>query len=121
MSQAYTRKDLARFTTALRETLRQAVSTRDEIQAESLDLSGGGLDLAGDEGADREFEEVDLDALDVENETAHAAAAALARIADGTFGRCVDCGEWIARSRLEAVPQAPRCLGCQETLETADA
>lgn len=38
--------------------------------------------------------------------------AALARIADGTFGECVACGEPIAEERLQAVPHAARCRNC---------
>ena len=39
--------------------------------------------------------------------------AALARLADGTFGACVRCGNPIPAERLEALPWAPRCIGCQ--------
>lgn len=39
--------------------------------------------------------------------------AALARLDDGTFGRCIRCGEPIAAGRLEALPWAPRCIDCQ--------
>ena len=38
--------------------------------------------------------------------------AALARIADGTYGVCVACGEDIAPERLELVPHAARCRNC---------
>ena len=38
---------------------------------------------------------------------------ALARIADGTFGACHDCGRPIAADRLEALPWAARCIDCQ--------
>lgn len=38
--------------------------------------------------------------------------AALARIADGSYGICVACGEPISEERLEAVPHAPRCRKC---------
>ena len=38
--------------------------------------------------------------------------AALARIADGTYGECVACGEAIAAERLDAVPHAARCRNC---------
>jgi DnaK suppressor protein len=37
--------------------------------------------------------------------------AALARIADGTFGTCAVCGEAIAEGRLEARPWTPFCIG----------
>lgn len=38
--------------------------------------------------------------------------AALARIAEGEFGWCVECGEPIARARLDVDPTAPACIGC---------
>ncbi len=38
--------------------------------------------------------------------------AALGRIADGTFGECVACGEPISEERLNAVPHAARCKRC---------
>lgn len=43
--------------------------------------------------------------------------AALARIADGSYGSCTDCGEEISRARLKAYPAAQRCLPCQERSE----
>ena len=38
---------------------------------------------------------------------------ALARMSDGTYGTCVDCGKSIAPERLEAVPETARCIDCQ--------
>ena len=43
--------------------------------------------------------------------------AALNRIADGSYGTCVDCEESIQPRRLAAVPWAARCLYCQENAE----
>jgi DnaK suppressor protein len=40
-------------------------------------------------------------------------AAALARIDDGTYGVCEQCGEPIGMRRLEAVPWARRCFTCE--------
>lgn len=40
-------------------------------------------------------------------------AAALARIGAGTYGRCVGCAEPIPEGRLEARPDAARCITCQ--------
>src|SRR5215468_10164127 len=34
-------------------------------------------------------------------------------IEGGTYGVCIDCGEEIAPSRLEAYPTAGRCIACQ--------
>ncbi|MER7545463.1 TraR/DksA family transcriptional regulator [Actinomadura sp.] len=40
-------------------------------------------------------------------------AAALERIDAGAYGRCVDCGEAVPEGRLEARPDAARCITCQ--------
>ena len=43
--------------------------------------------------------------------------AALGRIADGSFGSCLDCDEEIGQRRLAAIPWAPRCVICQESAD----
>lgn len=42
---------------------------------------------------------------------------ARARLAAGTYGQCVDCGESIAPARLQAQPTAARCTACQALFE----
>ncbi|MCH8167338.1 MAG: TraR/DksA family transcriptional regulator [Proteobacteria bacterium] len=39
-------------------------------------------------------------------------AAALARIDEGDYGACLECGEEIAVRRLELAPAAPLCIAC---------
>lgn len=39
------------------------------------------------------------------------------RLRDGSFGVCTNCGEWIARARLDASPAAQRCIKCQQAAE----
>lgn len=57
-------------------------------------------------------------ALDAHDTTEIAAVdAALQRIADGVYGECVDCGVQISEARLQAAPEASRCIACQEKLE----
>ncbi|NEA52046.1 TraR/DksA C4-type zinc finger protein [Streptomyces sp. SID10815] len=43
--------------------------------------------------------------------------AALARLADGSYGACHLCRRPIARERLEIVPQARYCARCQQVRE----
>lgn len=43
--------------------------------------------------------------------------AALVRLDDGTFGRCVRCGRDIAPARLEALPWAAHCIECQTAVD----
>lgn len=38
---------------------------------------------------------------------------ARARVEKGTYGTCVDCGKPIPEGRLEARPEAARCVACQ--------
>jgi DnaK suppressor protein len=42
---------------------------------------------------------------------------ALARIEDGTYGACLNCGVMMVEKRLMAVPWTPYCIDCQELLE----
>lgn len=43
--------------------------------------------------------------------------AALARVADGSYGSCTDCGADIGVARLQANPVAERCITCQTQQE----
>jgi len=43
--------------------------------------------------------------------------AAIARLAGGTFGTCQRCGLPIAPARLEALPWAAHCIGCQSEVD----
>jgi len=45
--------------------------------------------------------------------------AALKRIAEGSYGLCIDCGASIATPRLHANATALRCVACQEKIENA--
>jgi DnaK suppressor protein len=60
-------------------------------------------------------------------QAAHAAAeldqvrAAEQRIANGSFGLCVDCDEPIDLRRLTALPATHYCTGCQSTREQLSA
>jgi RNA polymerase-binding transcription factor DksA len=60
----------------------------------------------------RQNDEV-LDVLEAEGSQEIAAIrAALQRLDDGSYGRCVRCGESIAPARLQALPYAVQCIAC---------
>ena len=65
------------------------------------------------EGATIAFERSQVDAL-VRQTEQHLAEvdAALARLADGTYGLCERCGRPIPEGRLEARPVARTCVPC---------
>jgi DnaK suppressor protein len=39
--------------------------------------------------------------------------SALGRIEKGSYGTCTDCGDHVPEGRLEARPEASRCVRCQ--------
>lgn len=43
--------------------------------------------------------------------------AALTRIKNGTYGRCLRCDETISLNRLRVMPHAAFCVNCQEAVE----
>ena len=45
--------------------------------------------------------------------------AALKRLDDDEYGDCVRCGNLIAWARLNAQPETPLCLRCQQNTESA--
>lgn len=73
-----------------------------------------------DDGAQADAER-DLSIALEERESADLVAIeeALKRVADGSFGLCVDCGADIGTARLHARPTAMRCLACQDKREKA--
>lgn len=44
---------------------------------------------------------------------------ALSRTEAGTYGRCVDCAASVPEGRLEARPEAARCVPCQAARDHA--
>ena len=75
-------------------------------------------DNVGDDWAQADAER-DLSIALEERESAELVAIdeALKRIADGSYGLCVDCGTPIATARLHANPTAMRCVTCQARAE----
>jgi DnaK suppressor protein len=45
---------------------------------------------------------------------------ALSRIAEGTYGICVECGVEIDPARMRAQPLVTRCIRCETNAETAE-
>jgi RNA polymerase-binding protein DksA len=46
---------------------------------------------------------------------------ALQRLRDGSYGTCAECGDPIGARRLRAIPEATRCVRCQERMEPVQA
>ncbi len=54
---------------------------------------------------------------DTERNTVQLIDQALARIEDGTYGLCLNCGNPMSEKRLTAIPWSRHCVDCQELQE----
>jgi len=90
---------------------RQATALADEVSAErEAEL----IDLANDQWDARVLSHLG----EVERRQIEQVAAALRRVADGTYGACVRCAGRIAPARLAAIPEAAMCAACASYVET---
>jgi len=55
--------------------------------------------------------------LQMQTETLDRIDEALSRLDAGQYGLCVDCGDEISERRLQALPFARRCTGCEQAGE----
>ena len=70
-----------------------------------------------DAGANLSENERSQAVLDVARRQRTDVLAALHRIDLGTYGTCVECGTILPEGRLEAKPEAARCVACQGKLD----
>ncbi len=97
--------NLANLEQRLLGELDQAVTQLERLEREYEDVLADPGVLQEDRDATRMLLEA---ARDVEA----AARAAVTRFEDGTYGRCVTCGNEIAPERLEALPDVDTCVAC---------
>lgn len=95
-----------------------ATERLDRLRSDFLGVVDASRDSNADdehdpEGATIAFERSQVEAL-VRQAEAHLEeiAAALERVADGSYGICAVCGNPIDPDRLEARPVARTCVGC---------
>jgi DnaK suppressor protein len=98
---------------------------RDLLQEERSDLLSKLEELGGNEGSELTYDSNFADSSQVTAERSEAEALvnslretledverALAKLEEGTYGRCESCGREINPVRLEAMPAARYCIDC---------
>ena len=104
---------------AKRAELQENIASLTEAHPRPVDA------LEASEGP-QDFEDTAVDFLETQQEQAvlvnqqallTEVERALERIEQGTYGKCVDCGQPIPEKRLEAIPWAARDVKCEEQLE----
>ena len=119
------------MSTLISETFtRQLQQMRTDVLAQLRAQRGGKIGRAEAAAEAREHQSDDWAQADAERDLAFALEeresaelvaidAALKRVANGSYGLCLDCGDAIAVARLHANPVALRCVTCQDKLEHA--
>jgi RNA polymerase-binding transcription factor DksA len=101
---------------ARERSLRERIAER----REALDAAARSPDPAGDAG-DVAFghirAEIEHDLIEQSLKELAEIVAVRGRIAAGTYGECLECGEPIDPARLEINPLARRCAACQTLVE----
>ena len=87
-----------------------ALRNREDIAIEKTPDALDEVQLAGER-------ELAIRNLDRDSNMLRQVRAALGRIAEGTYGVCLHCEEDISPKRLNAVPQTPYCIKCQEAAD----
>jgi DnaK suppressor protein len=98
-----------------------------EVQGKMRDVRAEGtrgklnevLDAVESSEADIQ-EEIEFALIQMKSETLNKINDAMARLEQGDYGNCFDCGEEIAENRLRALPFAVRCKDCEEAKEVAE-
>jgi RNA polymerase-binding transcription factor DksA len=101
--------------TALLEEVRAALESSENLQyIELLDRVPADI---GDQSMADALADLNLAIVDRHVRELRDIEAARARVADRTYGVCVDCGDDIMPERLHAWPTAKRCHACQQLRE----
>lgn len=118
--EALTHVQLARLRASLVERLgalnEQDQALRDQLACE-LSVTSNTF-VAGAEGAlAAESDDEVLALLHHEQGEHRAVTQALKRLDEGSYGACAECGEPIGWRRLQVLPEAALCVGCQAMAE----
>ena len=99
---------------------KQLEAKHDELSSDAFDRDGILIEATADEmerlqqqlGRDMAIRNIDRSARLLKS-----IRAALLRVDEETYGVCLRCDEPIAEKRLHAIPWAPYCIECQETID----
>lgn len=101
---------------ALRARLRGDVQGLADVALHEANGSAMPIHMAelGSEAYEQEFT---LSLMETEEDTLGAIDEALGRIEAGDYGKCVNCGGVIPKTRLNAIPFTAMCVRCAEEKE----
>jgi len=105
----------------LEERLEELARTRSQMRRSGEGMRDSELahvdNHPGDLGGDLYDEELDETTQLFLEEEKRRIAEAREALADGSYGSCRECEQPIPAERLEAMPEAVRCIACQRRIE----
>jgi DnaK suppressor protein len=105
--------DLTGFRDALLRRRQEILDNQKPLAASMVDTNTRQGDLADQANGNNEVH-IHLKLKQTDAKILVAIEEALHRLDQGGFGVCRDCGEMIARARLEAIPWTRVCIACKE-------
>jgi RNA polymerase-binding transcription factor DksA len=106
---------------AIRARLRGDVTAMAEVALRKSGIEGSDSNAMpihmAELGSDNFEQEFTLGLMEAEGDILDLIDAALERIGDGHYGRCIQCEGPIAKARLNAIPYTPVCIKCAERQE----
>ncbi|HZZ93715.1 MAG TPA: TraR/DksA C4-type zinc finger protein [Usitatibacter sp.] len=110
---------LVHITDAQRVALRARLLARAHVLFEEIDTGSRPENLRQEAFDATSIEEagVRVGAVQRDADELRAIQQALARLDAGTYGLCVECGCALPYVRLDAVPEAQRCVHCESRSE----
>lgn len=110
------KKNLLKLKESFVRDINSMAENQNSQTGESRDVSGHVQHMA-DVATDSYDKEFNLGLASNEKEVLQKVDLALKKIADKSFGNCIECEKPIPAARLKAIPYAETCLKCQEELE----
>ena len=113
MKKPLTVRELETYRHRLLDALASQAWDVEAVEEEALQPPGGLRFQDFDEPVEEAALQVELATLATHDRLGYEIHDALQRVADGTYGRCEDCQQEIARHRLDLLPAARRCASCE--------
>ena len=113
--------DTQKVEARLRERAEEIAARRAGLDRSAANMNDGELadydQHPADEGTETHEKQLDETTEFILAAEAENVETALDRLAKGDYGKCVDCGKEIPAARLEAIPEAVRCIDDQARYE----
>ncbi len=95
------------------ELVRKVRAATESAKTDNMARVAGEVGDPGDESMAAQLVDLNLTEVQKELRELRAIEGAFSRLADDTYGYCIECGGEIPYARLAAYPTAERCTECQ--------